>query len=142
MLHVLGTRNFTDEHVRVVDPDTGAVYAPVAYVEQMEQAYAAADLMLGRCGASTVLETAAVGLPAVFVPYPHGNGEQARNAALVVKAGGGLLLPDADCTPDWVADRDPGAAARRRAAAGNGRGPGRCCPDRRGDGAGDENCWR
>ena len=55
----------------------------------MEDAYAAADLMLGRCGASTVLETAAVGLPAVFVPYPHGNGEQARNAACVVAAGGG-----------------------------------------------------
>ena len=66
----------------------------------MEQAYAAADLMLGRCGAGTVLETAAVGLPAMFVPYPHGNGEQARNAAPVVDAGGGLLLDDADCTAE------------------------------------------
>ena len=56
---------------------TGAVYQPVAYVEQMERAYAAADLMLGRCGANTVMETTAVRLPAVFVPYPHGNGEQA-----------------------------------------------------------------
>ena len=83
------------------------MYAPVPYVEQMEQAYAAADLMLGRCGASTVLETAAVGLPAVFVPYPHGNGEQGRNAELVVKAGGGLLLDDADCTPEWVATEIP-----------------------------------
>ena len=70
--------------------------------------------MLGRCGASTVLETAAVGLPAVFVPYPHGNGEQARNAAGVVEAGGGLLLADADCTPEWVASRDPGAARATR----------------------------
>ncbi len=52
-------------------------------------------------------ETAAVGLPAVFVPYPHGNGEQARNAALVVRAGGGLLLPDAECTPAWVAATVP-----------------------------------
>jgi UDP-N-acetylglucosamine--N-acetylmuramyl-(pentapeptide) pyrophosphoryl-undecaprenol N-acetylglucosamine transferase len=63
--------------------------------------------MLGRCGASTVLETAAVGLPAVFVPYPHGNGEQARNARLVVAAGGGLLLADADCTAGWVAETLP-----------------------------------
>ena len=69
------------------DPDTGAVYSPVAYVERMQDAYAAADLMLGRCGASTVLETAAVGLPAIFVPLPYGNGEQARNASLVVAAG-------------------------------------------------------
>ena len=93
--------------MREVDAQTEAVYAPVPYVEQMEQAYAAADLMLGRCGASTVLETAAVGLPAVFVPYPYGNGEQGRNAELVVKAGGGLLLADADCTPEWVATEIP-----------------------------------
>ena len=56
--------------VASTDPATGAGYHPLAYVDAMEQAYAAADLMLGRCGASTVLETAAVGLPAVFVPLP------------------------------------------------------------------------
>ena len=68
--------------------------------QQMERAYAAADLMLARSGAGTVLETAAVGLPAVFVPYPHGNGEQARNAELVVSAGGGIMLADGNCTSD------------------------------------------
>ena len=113
VLHVLGAKNITSDDVRVVDPDTGAVYAPVAYVEQMEQAYAVADLMLGRCGAGTVMETAAVGLPAVFVPYPHGNGEQARNAALVVEAGGGLLLADADCTSEWVASEIPHCSPTR-----------------------------
>ncbi len=104
---MLGPKNITAEHERVVDPETGAVYAPLGYVEAMERAYAAADLMLGRSGAGTVLETAAIGLPAVFVPYPHGNGEQARNAELVVRAGGGLLLADADCTPAWVAAEIP-----------------------------------
>lgn len=107
VLHVLGEKNVTAGDVRRSDPVTGAVYTPVAYVARMEQAYAAADLMLGRCGASTVLETAAVGLPAVFVPYPWGNGEQARNADLVVSAGGGLLLEDAACTPAWVAREIP-----------------------------------
>ena len=107
ILHVLGPKNLTAETVREVDPQTGAAYQPVAFVTQMEQAYAAADLMLARCGASTVLETAVIGLPAVFVPYPHGNGEQARNAALVVRAGGGLLVDDADCTADWVASQIP-----------------------------------
>jgi UDP-N-acetylglucosamine--N-acetylmuramyl-(pentapeptide) pyrophosphoryl-undecaprenol N-acetylglucosamine transferase len=107
VLHVLGIKNMTEDTVRTVDPTTGAAYVPVAYVAQMEQAYAAADLMLGRSGAGTVLETAAVSLPAVFVPYPHGNGEQARNAESVVKAGGGLLLLDADCTPEWVASEIP-----------------------------------
>ena len=107
VLHVLGPKNMDEQTVRVVDPTTGAGYVPVAFVEQMEQAYAVADLMLGRCGAGTVMETAAVGLPAVFVPYPHGNGEQARNAELVVEVGGGLLLNDADCTSDWVATEIP-----------------------------------
>jgi UDP-N-acetylglucosamine--N-acetylmuramyl-(pentapeptide) pyrophosphoryl-undecaprenol N-acetylglucosamine transferase len=107
ILHVVGAKNVTEGTVRSVDPRTGARYAPVGYVAEMERAYAAADLMLGRSGAGTVLETAAVGLPAVFVPYPHGNGEQRRNAALVVGAGGGLLLEDGDCTSEWVATEVP-----------------------------------
>jgi UDP-N-acetylglucosamine--N-acetylmuramyl-(pentapeptide) pyrophosphoryl-undecaprenol N-acetylglucosamine transferase len=118
VLHVLGPRNLTAETVASRDDDTGAGYHPVAYVDRMEDAYAAADLMLGRCGASTVLETAAVGLPAVFVPYPHGNGEQVRNARLVVAAGGGLLLPDADCTPGWVAETVPALLADAARLAG------------------------
>ena len=73
VLHFLGAKNFNDQTLATFNPETGARYSPVAYVDKMEQAYAAADLMLGRSGASTVLETAAVGLPAIFVPYPHGN---------------------------------------------------------------------
>ncbi|MDN5762542.1 MAG: undecaprenyldiphospho-muramoylpentapeptide beta-N-acetylglucosaminyltransferase [Microlunatus sp.] len=107
VLHAVGTKNLTEDLVGVTDEATGAVYQPLAYIAAMETAYAAADLMLGRCGASTVLETAAVGLPAVFVPYPHGNGEQARNAAGVVSTGGGVLLADTDCTPDWVTEQIP-----------------------------------
>jgi UDP-N-acetylglucosamine--N-acetylmuramyl-(pentapeptide) pyrophosphoryl-undecaprenol N-acetylglucosamine transferase len=107
VLHVLGPKNLTPGIVRSVDKRTGAVYQPVAYVERMERAYAAADLMLARSGASTVLETAAVTLPAVFVPYPHGNGEQARNAELVVNAGGGIMLADSDCNSSWVAEEIP-----------------------------------
>ncbi len=127
VLHAVGPKNLTDDLVTLTDQGTGAVYLPLAYIEEMDVAYAAADLMLGRCGASTVLETAAVGLPAVFVPYPHGNGEQARNAAGVVAAGGGVLLADADCTADWVTAEIPTLirpdvlARMTRALAGVGR---------------------
>jgi UDP-N-acetylglucosamine--N-acetylmuramyl-(pentapeptide) pyrophosphoryl-undecaprenol N-acetylglucosamine transferase len=107
VLHVLGPKNLTDQALASADLQTGARYSPVAYVEQMEHAYAAADLMLGRSGASTVLETAAVGLPAIFVPYPYGNGEQARNARAIVDSGGGILLPDHECAPSWVAEHVP-----------------------------------
>ena len=44
----------------------------------------------------------AVGLPAVYVPLPYGNGEQRRNALPVVEAGGGLLVDDAELTPEWI----------------------------------------
>ncbi len=71
-------------------------YVPLPYIERMDLAYAAADAVLGRCGAMTVAEVSAVGLPAVYVPLPHGNGEQALNAAPVVAAGGGILVPDAE----------------------------------------------
>ncbi|MET0692568.1 MAG: UDP-N-acetylglucosamine--N-acetylmuramyl-(pentapeptide) pyrophosphoryl-undecaprenol N-acetylglucosamine transferase, partial [Propionibacteriaceae bacterium] len=107
VLHVLGPKNLTDQTVALTDATTGAVYQPLAYVDQMELAYAAADLMLGRCGASTVLETAAVGLPAIFVPYPYGNGEQGRNARLVVQAGGAELIDDSAVTAAWAGRRIP-----------------------------------
>ncbi len=103
VLHVLGPRNLAADDGPTVDGDTGAVYVPLGYLDAIERAYAAADLMLGRAGASTVCEAAVVGLPTIFVPYPVGNGEQARNAAAVVAAGGGMLVRDADCTADWLA---------------------------------------
>jgi UDP-N-acetylglucosamine--N-acetylmuramyl-(pentapeptide) pyrophosphoryl-undecaprenol N-acetylglucosamine transferase len=65
------------------------------YVDGMEVAYAASDLALCRAGAMTCAELAAVGLPAVYVPLPIGNGEQALNAQPTVDVGGGLLVEDA-----------------------------------------------
>lgn len=98
VLHVLGPKNLTDRHVEVVDQTTGARYVPVGYVDAMERAYAAADLMVARSGAGTVMETASVGLPCVFVPLPHGNGEQARNADFLLAADAARLVPNAELT--------------------------------------------
>jgi UDP-N-acetylglucosamine--N-acetylmuramyl-(pentapeptide) pyrophosphoryl-undecaprenol N-acetylglucosamine transferase len=72
------------------------------YIDRMDLAYAAADLAVSRAGAMTCAELAAVGLPAVYVPLPVGNGEQALNATPVVSAGGGLLVDDAAFTPEVV----------------------------------------
>ncbi len=107
-------------------PEPG--YVGVPYIDAMDLAYAAADAVLGRCGAMTVAELSAVGLPAVYVPLPHGNGEQALNAAPVVAAGGGVLVPDAELTADRVLAElvplltDPvRLAAMGAAARGSGR---------------------
>ncbi|NUL44866.1 undecaprenyldiphospho-muramoylpentapeptide beta-N-acetylglucosaminyltransferase [Cellulosimicrobium funkei] len=72
------------------------------YLDGMEQAYAAADLIIARAGAGTVHELAAVGLPAVLVPLPIGNGEQALNARGLVAAGGALMVRDEAFTADWI----------------------------------------
>jgi UDP-N-acetylglucosamine--N-acetylmuramyl-(pentapeptide) pyrophosphoryl-undecaprenol N-acetylglucosamine transferase len=86
-------------HGKGGDPAPAAArYVPLPYIQDMHLAYAAADAVLGRAGAMTVAEVSAVGLPAVYVPLPHGNGEQALNAAPVVAAGGGVLVPDAELT--------------------------------------------
>ena len=80
----------------------GLPYVVVAYVDRMDLAYAAADIVVARAGANTVCELTAVGLPAVYVPLPIGNGEQRLNAADVVAAGGGVLVDDSSLTPEWI----------------------------------------
>ncbi|HEU0286360.1 MAG TPA: undecaprenyldiphospho-muramoylpentapeptide beta-N-acetylglucosaminyltransferase [Nocardioidaceae bacterium] len=87
----------------VVTPREGdPPYRVVQYIERMDLAYAAADLVVCRAGANTVTEVASTGLPAVFCPLPHGNGEQARNARPVVDAGGALLVDDEAMSAAWI----------------------------------------
>lgn len=83
ILHVVGPKN---ELPHVQQMPGMPPYIPVPYVDRMDLAYAAADMMLCRAGAMTVAELSAVGLPAAYVPLPIGNGEQRLNAQPVVKA--------------------------------------------------------
>ncbi len=104
VLHAHGPKNTLDLPRRGPgDPP----YVAVPYLDRMDLAYAAADLAICRSGAMTVAEVSATGLPAVYVPLPHGNGEQELNALPVVQAGGGLLVPDDEMSPDWVAREVP-----------------------------------
>ena len=93
-------------------------YHVLEYLDRMELALAVADLVLCRAGAGTVSELAALGIPAVYVPLPFGNGEQRLNAGDVVAAGGGLLVEDAVLDAAWVRTRlVPLLAGERSAAA-------------------------
>ena len=76
----------------------------IDYLTDMELAYAVADLVLCRSGAGTVAELAALGLPGYFVPLPIGNGEQEKNAAEAVRAGGARLVRDRDFSLKNVTD--------------------------------------
>jgi UDP-N-acetylglucosamine--N-acetylmuramyl-(pentapeptide) pyrophosphoryl-undecaprenol N-acetylglucosamine transferase len=98
VLHIIGARNEPVE----IPPDLQAPYVALRFLSEMELGYAAADIALCRGGAITCAETAAVGMPAVYVPLPWGNGEQRRNALPIVEAGGGLLVEDGELTSDWI----------------------------------------
>jgi UDP-N-acetylglucosamine--N-acetylmuramyl-(pentapeptide) pyrophosphoryl-undecaprenol N-acetylglucosamine transferase len=100
VLHVIGPRNGADAPTTA----TGVPYVAMPYVDRMDLAYAAADFALCRAGAMTCAEMTAVGLPAAYVPLPIGNGEQRLNAVPIVQRGGGMLVNDADLTPEWIRD--------------------------------------
>jgi UDP-N-acetylglucosamine--N-acetylmuramyl-(pentapeptide) pyrophosphoryl-undecaprenol N-acetylglucosamine transferase len=80
-------------------------YVRMSYCSRMDAAIAASNLAVSRAGASTVSEFSAAGLPAIYVPYPVGNGEQAKNALSVVQAGGAQLVLDVDFNVGFVANR-------------------------------------
>ena len=77
-------------------------YVPVEYCSHMDAALAAATVVISRAGSATVSELCALGIPAVYVPYPVGNGEQRFNAASVLKAGGGVMVLDKDFSSQWI----------------------------------------
>jgi UDP-N-acetylglucosamine--N-acetylmuramyl-(pentapeptide) pyrophosphoryl-undecaprenol N-acetylglucosamine transferase len=120
VLHAHGPKNTLE--LRAPQPGDPP-YVAVPYLDRMDLAYAAADLAICRSGAMTVAEVSAVGLPAVYVPLPIGNGEQRLNALPVVNAGGGMLVADAALTPGVVAEQvaglltDPPRLAAMTAAA-------------------------
>lgn len=97
-------RDLGGQVINDLDPSHrgGGDYHIAEYLERIDLAFACADLVICRAGAGTVNELAALGLPAVYVPLPIGNGEQRFNALPVVQAGGGLMVSDADLTPEWI----------------------------------------
>ncbi|MCT9930653.1 undecaprenyldiphospho-muramoylpentapeptide beta-N-acetylglucosaminyltransferase [Planotetraspora sp. A-T 1434] len=100
VLHVIGPKNTVEQEPPPGDPQ----YVILPYVDRMDLAYASADLVLCRSGAMTCAELTAVGLPAAYVPLPHGNGEQRLNAQPIVQAGGGLMVDDADLSAAWIVE--------------------------------------
>jgi UDP-N-acetylglucosamine--N-acetylmuramyl-(pentapeptide) pyrophosphoryl-undecaprenol N-acetylglucosamine transferase len=95
VLHIVGDRANLEDL-------SEAGYRRMAYCKAMDVAISASDFAVSRAGASTVSEFAATGLPALYIPYPIGNGEQRLNAASIVKAGGGLFIEDAEFNAEYI----------------------------------------
>ena len=76
------------------------------FIDDTATAFAQADLVIARAGASTVTELSAVGAAALFVPFPFAvDDHQTTNARFLVEAGGAWLVPQAELTAQMLAER-------------------------------------
>ena len=75
------------------------------FIEDMAAAYTWADLVICRAGALTIAELCAVGVPALFVPYPAAvDDHQTANARPLQDAGAALIVPESELTPEYLAE--------------------------------------
>ncbi|MEX0836303.1 MAG: glycosyltransferase, partial [Nitriliruptor sp.] len=80
--------------------DGGPQVRVLDFIDGMADAYAAADVVVCRAGATSIAELTVLGIPAVLVPYPHATGDhQTRNAEALAAAGGAFLIPDDEIDP-------------------------------------------
>ena len=82
----------------------GVLAKPVAFIEDVASAMAQADVVICRAGAMTVAEVAAIGLAALFVPFPYAvDDHQTTNAQFLVEGGAAWMKQQVDLSPDWLA---------------------------------------
>jgi len=97
VVHVAGREEFAAVRAALEGTPGAGRYHVYDYIEDMGSAIAAADLILARAGATSIAEITALGRAAVLVPYPYATEDhQTRNARDVERAGGAVLISDAD----------------------------------------------
>jgi UDP-N-acetylglucosamine--N-acetylmuramyl-(pentapeptide) pyrophosphoryl-undecaprenol N-acetylglucosamine transferase len=103
VIHQSGAKQIDALRLAYEQADVQATLTP--FIEDTAQAFAHADIVIARAGASTVTELAAIGVAAIYVPFPHAvDDHQTKNAQFVVDAGGGWLMPQAQLTAQSLAD--------------------------------------
>lgn len=102
IIHQTGEREYNDVQAAYAQASIKAEVS--AFIDDMPAAFAQADLLLCRSGASTVAEIAAAGKPAIFVPFPRAaDDHQRRNAEAIAQGGAAVLVPQAELTPEKLA---------------------------------------
>ena len=125
VIHVTGDAGYAPALAsrEALPPERQARYRPYPFLrEDMLPALAAADLVVGRAGSSTLAEVAALGVPMIVVPYPHAAGHQRANARILADAGAARLIEDDAFDAAALIEAaalldDPAAHARMSAAA-------------------------
>ncbi len=122
IIHQTGARDL--EQVATAYREAGMDAEVSAFIDHMPEAFAAADLLLCRAGASTVAEVTAAGKPAIFVPFSRAaDDHQRRNAEAMARAAAGQLIPEAELSAETLTAavvallKDPGCLAGMGATA-------------------------
>ncbi|MBS0453717.1 MAG: undecaprenyldiphospho-muramoylpentapeptide beta-N-acetylglucosaminyltransferase [Proteobacteria bacterium] len=103
VLHQSGAKQIDELRANYTAAGVEAELTP--FIDETAQAFAQADLVIARAGASTVTEIAAVGAAALFVPFPSAvDDHQTTNARFLVDAGGGWLVQQSELTPELLSD--------------------------------------
>lgn len=103
VLHQSGAKQIDELRANYAAAGVQAELTP--FIDDTAQAFADADVIVCRAGASTVTEIAAVGAAAVFVPFPHAvDDHQTANARFLVEQGGGWLIPQKELTAEKLAE--------------------------------------
>jgi len=103
VLHQSGAKQIDELRANYAAAGVQAELTP--FIDDTAQAFADADVIVCRAGASTVTEIAAVGAAAVFVPFPHAvDDHQTANARFLVEQGGGWLIPQKALTAEKLAE--------------------------------------
>jgi UDP-N-acetylglucosamine--N-acetylmuramyl-(pentapeptide) pyrophosphoryl-undecaprenol N-acetylglucosamine transferase len=98
VIHIAGAGQLEETRARLEARSAGERYRLFPFLDDFPLAVAAADLVVARAGGS-LFELAAIGRPAILVPYPHATGDhQAKNARWLADRGGAVVLSDAACT--------------------------------------------
>ena len=102
LTHQAGSAHF--ENVQKSYTRAAVSAAVVPFIDDMARAYAEADVMICRAGASTIAELAAAGVPSVLVPYPYAvDDHQTQNARFLSERGAAVLIPQSELTPEHLA---------------------------------------
>lgn len=102
VIHQTGERDYND--VQAAYSRAGVQAEVSAFIDNMPQAFARADLLVCRSGASTVAEVTAAGKPAIFIPFPQAaDDHQRRNAEAIAQGGAAMLIPQAELNPQRLA---------------------------------------
>jgi len=105
VIHQTGERDYNDALAAYQGLATGLTFEVFKFIEDMPAAFARADLVVCRSGASTVAEIAAAGKPAVFVPFPRAADDHQRvNAEALARHGAAVVVEESKLEGVWLAE--------------------------------------